>query len=58
MTPDEQRLWRKLLAAVLLKLVVLFVLWWVFVRDARLSLDANRVAAQLSGQAIPQGASK
>jgi multidrug resistance efflux pump len=58
MTQAERRLLRHLVTAVLIKLVVLVLLWWAFVRDARVSVDTDRVAAQLGGQAISQGASK
>jgi multidrug resistance efflux pump len=58
MTQDERRLLRQLVTAVLIKLVVLVVLWWAFVRDARVSVDTDDVAAQLGGQPISQGASK
>lgn len=58
MTQDERRLLRQLVTAVLIKLVVLVVLWWAFVRDARVSVDTDGVAAQLGGQTISQGASK
>lgn len=58
MTQDERRLLRHLVIAVLIKLVVLVVLWWAFVRDARVSVDTDRVAAQLGGPSTSQGASK
>ncbi|MDI1261516.1 cytochrome oxidase putative small subunit CydP [Aquabacterium sp.] len=58
MTPDERRLVRHLATAVLIKLVVLALLWWIFVRDARVSADTDSVAAQLGGQAISQGVPK
>lgn len=58
MTQDERRLLRHLVIAVLIKLVVLVVLWWAFVRDARVNVDTDRVAAQLGGQSTSLGASK
>lgn len=58
MTQVERRLLRHLAAAVLVKLVVLALLWWAFVRDARVSVDTDHVAAQLGGQSTSQGASK
>lgn len=58
MTHDERRLLRHLVTAVLIKLAVLLVLWHAFVRDARVSVDTDRVAARLGGQTISQGASK
>lgn len=58
MTQDERRLLRQLVTAVLIKLAVLTVLWWAFVREAHVSVDTDRVAAQLVGQTISQGASK
>lgn len=58
MTQVERRLLRHLASAVLIKLVVLALLWWAFVRDVRVSLDTDRVATQLGGQNLSQGASK
>lgn len=58
MTQDERRLLRQIVTAMLIKLVVLMALWWAFVRDVRVSVDAERVAARLGGQTISQGASK
>ncbi|HYR25915.1 MAG TPA: hypothetical protein VEQ09_08790 [Aquabacterium sp.] len=58
MTPVERRLLRHLVLAVMLKLLVLTALWWVFVRDARVSVDVDQVGQQIGGAAAPQGASK
>jgi hypothetical protein len=58
MTQDERRLLRHLVTAVLIKLAVLVVLWFAFVRDARVSVDTDRAAAQMGSPAISQGASK
>ncbi|MDP1900631.1 MAG: hypothetical protein Q8K96_09290 [Rubrivivax sp.] len=58
MTCDEQRLVRHLVTAVLVKLVVLTALWWVFVRDARVPVDAEQTAAQIGTPPSPQGASR
>ena len=41
------RLLRHLVVAVLGKLVALGALWWVFVRDARVSVDGDGAAARL-----------
>jgi low temperature requirement protein LtrA len=57
MTHHEQRLLRHLIIAVLIKLVVLMVLWWVFFHDGQVRVDADRVAEKIS--AVPfQGVSK
>ncbi|MGV8891623.1 MAG: cytochrome oxidase putative small subunit CydP [Burkholderiaceae bacterium] len=58
MTRNEQRLLRHLIIAVLIKLVVLMALWWTFVRDARVSVDTERVAEKISGAVSSQGVSK
>jgi hypothetical protein len=39
---------RHLALAVALKLAVLLALWWVFVRDSRVDVDATRAAHHLS----------
>jgi hypothetical protein len=38
---NDQRLTRKLIGIVLLKLLVLFALWWVFFRDQGVAVDAG-----------------
>lgn len=52
MTPDERRLKRHLTTAVVVKLLVLLALWWVFVRDQRVSVDPAQAAAHF-GAAAP-----
>ncbi|MCZ4312195.1 hypothetical protein O4H66_02155 [Comamonadaceae bacterium G21597-S1] len=47
MTHDERRLLRHLVIAVTVKLVVLTALWWVFVRDNHVQVDAEQSAQQL-----------
>jgi len=46
MKPIEKTLTKKLAVVLVLKLVVLLALWWGFVREQRVTLDADRVAAQ------------
>lgn len=58
MSPAEQRLLRHLVIAVILKLVVLTLLWWLFIREARVSVDADQLADRWSGMGTSQGASK
>ncbi len=58
MTPNDKRLLRHLIIAVLIKLVVLTALWWLFIRDARVSVDSERVADKISGATSSQGAMK
>jgi len=52
MNHDERRLTRHLFIAVAVKLAVLALLWWVFVRDAQVPTDADQTAAHI-GVAIP-----
>ncbi|WP_198140638.1 cytochrome oxidase putative small subunit CydP [Polaromonas naphthalenivorans] len=40
---------KKLAVVLLIKLVVLVALWWGFVRDQRVTVNTNTVAAQLAG---------
>jgi hypothetical protein len=54
MTHDDRRLLRHLVIAVLLKLAVLVALWWAFVRESRVDVDADRAAAQIGAPAAPQ----
>ncbi|HEY0843888.1 MAG TPA: hypothetical protein VGE12_00870 [Noviherbaspirillum sp.] len=58
MSPTDRRLLRHLVTAVLVKLLVLTALWWTFVRDARVSVDTERVAAQVSSAASSEGMQK
>jgi hypothetical protein len=53
--PDESRLVRHLALAVALKLVVLGALWWVFVRDGRVDVDASRAAARIATPGTTNG---
>jgi hypothetical protein len=43
----DRRLFRHLAVAVLLKLLALTVLWWAFIRDARVDVDANQAVSRL-----------
>lgn len=52
---SDQTLVKKLAIVVVFKLVILVALWWGFVRDARVTVDGNRVAAQFL-QPAPQKA--
>ncbi len=63
MSPSDKRLLRHLAIAVLIKLVLLTALWWLFIRDARVSVDVDDVAGKInstmSAQVIPyEGVSK
>lgn len=58
MTPADRRLLRHLGTAVLIKLVVLFALWWMFIRDVRVTVDTDQVGQHVGGVATSQGASK
>jgi hypothetical protein len=46
MNLSDKNLLNKLAIALVLKLAILLGLWWVFVRDHRVALDGNSVAAQ------------
>lgn len=47
MTHDKQCLLRHLVIAVTVKLALLTALWWLFVRDDRVHVDADQTAAQM-----------
>jgi len=47
MKPHDRPLLEKLAIVLALKLVVLTALWWGFVRDQRVPVNGDRVAAQL-----------
>jgi hypothetical protein len=56
---SDQRLLRHLSVAIVLKFAALAVLWWVFVRDAGVTVDsaaaAQHVAAATAGPARSGG---
>jgi len=56
MKSDDRRLVRHLAIAVVLKLLLLCVLWWAFVRDARVNTDAEQTAEHMGVEMMPQGA--
>lgn len=58
MNLNDRRLLRYLIHAVLIKLAVLTLLWFVFIRDARVAVDADAAAAQMGTTVPTQGASK
>ncbi|WP_439891907.1 cytochrome oxidase putative small subunit CydP [Ralstonia sp. 25C] len=54
-SPNDRRLVRHLLIVVTLKVAVLAALWWVFVRDVRVPVDAERAADRLAVTPPAQG---
>ncbi len=60
MKPTDKTLVRKLALVLLVKLAVLFLLWWGFVRVQHVQTDGDSVAAQfLHSPRIPaQGVSR
>ncbi|MEP7297463.1 MAG: cytochrome oxidase putative small subunit CydP [Burkholderiales bacterium] len=55
MTFYERRLMRHLFAAVAVKLALLALLWWAFVRDAHAPADAEQTAAHIGVTAPTPG---
>ena len=49
----DRRLVRHLKLAVVLKVAVLLALWWAFVRDARVPVDAEAARLHLSPAPLP-----
>lgn len=60
MKPADHMLVKRLGVVLVIKLVLLFGLWWGFVRDQRVTVDASGMASQalVSGVAIVKGESK
>jgi hypothetical protein len=46
MNLSDKNLFNNLAIALVLKLAILVALWWVYVRDQRVAVDGNSVAAQ------------
>ncbi len=61
MNPRDARLRNELIGLVVLKTAILAVLWLIFIRDARVSVDAGLMARHAapahahSGQGEPNG---
>lgn len=53
MNHNDSRLLRHLLIAITLKLVALAAIWWWFVADHRVSVDAAGVADRLGAPSAP-----
>ena len=53
MSTQDRMLLKKLAIVLALKLVVLMALWWGFVREQRVHVNVDRVAAQLLQTALP-----
>ena len=58
MNLSDKRLRHPLLTAVLLKLLLLALLWWLFIRDSYVSVDASGIANRFGVPTSTQGASK
>lgn len=56
MNRDDSRLLRHLATAVAVKLAVLAVLWWAFVRDRAVDAGSEQTAAHLSVPTSPTAA--
>jgi hypothetical protein len=54
-SPNDRRLARHLFVAVTIKVAVLAVLWWVFVRDHQVPVDAERAADRFGVTTSAQG---
>jgi cytoskeletal protein RodZ len=53
MTKRDARLRNELMAILILKVCVLTVIWWVFIRDARVSVDAEAMLHH-TGESLSQ----
>ncbi|HOB44924.1 MAG TPA: hypothetical protein PKM60_02050 [Zoogloea sp.] len=56
MIPSDSPLRRHLIWILAIKLIVLFVLWWCFVRDAGVPVDPGSMSRQLAPNPVVQGA--
>jgi len=53
MSPGERNLVRDIVLVVIVKLLAIAALWWYFVRDARISVDAPMAADHFGASASP-----
>ncbi|MES2160963.1 MAG: cytochrome oxidase putative small subunit CydP [Pseudomonadota bacterium] len=58
MIDPDKRLLRRLTFAVLIKLAVLAGLWWAYVRDSRVVVDAEVIAHRLAAPTQISGEKK
>jgi len=58
MNRKSRRLRFHLVITVLLKLVALMLIWWFFVRDEAVDINADYMASHMGIPAISQGVSK
>jgi hypothetical protein len=58
MKPHDDKLVRHLIIFVLLKLCALVVLWWLFVKDAKVNVNADSVFEKISSQQKQEEAPK
>ncbi len=58
MTISDKLLRRHLLTAIVIKLLLLTVLWWLFIRDSHVSVDSNTIGNRFGVPTSTQGASK
>ena len=47
MHPTDRRLVREITLVIVLKLILITALWWAFVRDAKVPVEAGAMAAQV-----------
>lgn len=53
MNQRERRLRRELILLVIVKLIALTAIWWLFIRDVRVAVDASTAARHFT--TAPQG---
>lgn len=58
MNPMDRGLWRHILWALAFKAVLITSLWWAFVRDQQVHVDAQSVAQALAPAPSPSSPSK
>lgn len=58
MTKDQHRLLRHIWIVIILKLMVLFAIWWFFMRDHRVEADGQRTAEHFSTPVIQSNSIK
>ena len=47
MNPTDRRLVRDITVVIVVKLILITVLWWAFIRDAKVAVDPGAMAAQV-----------
>lgn len=47
---SDKALWRKLITVIILKLIIILAIWWVFMKDNRVTVDEKTAEQHILSQ--------